>query len=533
MFAAVAPSSAQAFTGEGSVIEGSHLTKPAETILEKPTFITENVGEARAALGVDEAGAVAATDTSMGLLPAMGPALLAFGAGVGVGSAICNVVGIEGCWLFESTEAKPEYIATEGLWKEGLWVFKEATGVIEDPVATPYTWYWEFHFSNFEQFVKGHSPCEEAYIAPTPSKLLGPVKTGTTCYDGKAYVATPRYAVSQSSMQGRSFKHSKTNGGLKESSFKAPSNWSEKSASALKGASGTSTAGRVGEKIASEIAGSGASDPYATVKVPSCAGMKAPACEVELEELKLKPVPVELDWEDAVIEELDLLEPEKTREKESERVTELVPPPGFMVVPGKEVVIEQNPATEGMPLIVPEDPAPGEDEESFRKRRLIPMLPLWLLNPEMLSDATLNPHYGPNAVVRPVPKPGTRMDPSVKEAELTVQTNPSTAPAPAGAWSPPAIPAVDLTPLASVSIGCTTFPFGVFCWIGAGLTAWGTSGTCPNVSVPIHNGELEVDFCEFEPAMEIIRPVLIVLAIFSLAWLFSRAALGIGGDSDD
>lgn len=158
-----------------------------------------------------------------------------------------------------------------------------------------------------------------------------------------------------------------------------------------------------------------------------------------------------------------------------------------------------------------------------------------------LPEGYENPSYGPEEVTQVNPKVRTQLQP---EAVVKVRYNPSTAtetgpggesevPASGtGPWSPPAIPAIDLSPLMA-AIGCDTFPFGIFCWIGDGLTSWGGSGTCPSFSVPIHNSNLEVDFCEFEPAMVIIRPVIVVLATFTLALMFAYAALGIGGGNKD
>lgn len=162
-----------------------------------------------------------------------------------------------------------------------------------------------------------------------------------------------------------------------------------------------------------------------------------------------------------------------------------------------------------------------------------------------LPEEWANPNYGPEEVTQVNPKPTSQVEP---ETVVKVRFNPSTAtetapggesevPAEAtGPWSPPSIPAIDLNPL-SLPVGCNTFPFGVFCWVSEGLGSWGSgAGTCPNVAIPIHNGDLEADFCTFEPAMEIIRPVIVIMATFSLVWLFAAAAMGFGastGGDDD
>ena len=58
---AVAPSSASALVGEGVVLNPgkTDLTGPAKTIIEKPTFLPDNVGEAAAYGGAEEASGAA------------------------------------------------------------------------------------------------------------------------------------------------------------------------------------------------------------------------------------------------------------------------------------------------------------------------------------------------------------------------------------------------------------------------------------------------------------------------------------------
>ena len=71
---AVAPSSASAFVGEGVVLNPgkTDLTGPAKTIIEKPTFLPDNVGEAAAYGGAEEASGAAGVYEAVGVLPALG-----------------------------------------------------------------------------------------------------------------------------------------------------------------------------------------------------------------------------------------------------------------------------------------------------------------------------------------------------------------------------------------------------------------------------------------------------------------------------
>jgi hypothetical protein len=259
------------------------------------------------------------------------------------------------------------------------------------------------------------------------------------------------------------------------------------------------------------------------VDVPNCDGLGYSACEDLLEEVELVP---EIDfrtWETA-----DVSQP-------AGAVLALQPEADATVEGGSPVVIEANPDEAGMPVLVP-SPLPGETYDAYIAR-LAPNL-----DPSRVtvSPEFTDPGTGPDGVIRTVPKSGTRVNPET-ETEIDVHTNPADAPVPAGTpWSAPAIPAIDLSPLAGVSIGCNDFPFGVFCWIGSGLTAWGPGGECPTVGVPFGSSigiddELAFDLCQFEPAMEVVRPVLILLSAFCLAYLFAAAAMGFGGStgSDD
>jgi hypothetical protein len=242
-------------------------------------------------------------------------------------------------------------------------------------------------------------------------------------------------------------------------------------------------------------------------------------CKADLEELELVPERVELDWSDA---HLDLAPDE---------VVELLPAPGTqVVVPEKATItVTTNPDEAGMPLVVP-DPASGETYADYITK-LVPGLNAERHN---VGEAFTDPHVGPNAVLRTHPDPGTRLDPSI-EHDVEVETNPPDAPPAAGTWTAPAIPALDLSPLSGVSIGCNSFPFGVFCWVADGLTSWGSEGECPSFDVPFTSeirdstADLTFDTCTFEPAMDIIRPMLVILSFFGVAWLLSASAMGLGG----
>jgi len=299
----------------------------------------------------------------------------------------------------------------------------------------------------------------------------------------------------------------------------------------LKNQSGT-VAARVGQKIASEIEGSGVDNPYANIPVPSCAGLSAAACVELLEELGLTPSVAYLGWGSAVLGDVDLENPVETLEAQAEKVQELSPEVGTKLAAGAEVEVTANPKLADMPLIVPESPAPGDSVSEF-EGKLGAMGEWGTVTNEVLGEATLDPAYDPSTVVRPVPEAGTRLDPA-SEPDLTVQTNPATAPPAAapGSWTPPGIDAVEL-PSFEGSF-CGSFPFGLFCWYGEALTDWGAEGTCPEAEIPLGQtvapeGSEKIDFCAMEPALEIVRPILVLLGTISLVMFVASKAVGGGG----
>jgi hypothetical protein len=149
-----------------------------------------------------------------------------------------------------------------------------------------------------------------------------------------------------------------------------------------------------------------------------------------------------------------------------------------------------------------------------------------------LSDAQTDPARGPNEAVRTSPAAGTEVAPST---DVTVYTNPDSAPDPAGGSGPfgaPTIPAIDLSPL-NVTAGCTTFPFGVPCWLSGAVGGFGGTGHCPvfDFPLPTYSKHIHVDLCTIQPAVDVVRPVFLIGSLLGLAWLFMGAAMGFGGSA--
>lgn len=525
--------------GESQVIKpGSPntLTGPAKTILEKPTFLPDASSKAASYGGAKEASGFARVMQAGKIIPKLGAGLLAFGAGAAIGTEICGAIGIEGCWEFSSTKADPVEVET------GHWVFADENGVPGvEPATEPFVWYWAkeevLQYKPIfvtDPYESEEGACQNPEIPNGMTHYQTIPNTGGSCWTGSEVLERGDFELGKRySMENRTFSHNATDDPeVENAEYTAPENWPDQTAAALE--AGTPESNRVGEKIASEIEGSEVADPYATfVEVPTCDGLKKGGCVALLEELEVVPEVTELDWEDAVIDELDVLDPQKTREDEAERVIELAPPPETTIEVGTGVELVVNPSEEGMPHWVPQ-PGEGESADDYKEKKV--GLPLVPSIEESVSGELINPDRGPGEVARTFPSEGTRLDPQ-SETGVKIYPNPQNAPTPAAApWAAPNVPAIDASPLTGISLGCNSFPFGVFCWVADGLGSWSEgSGECPSVTLPFdsYDAELEYDFCTFEPAMLIIRPFIILLSAFGVAWLFAASAIGVGGGEAD
>lgn len=509
MGAVAGAGTASAFTGESVVLNPAKtdLTGPAKTILTNPTFLPDSEAGASALGGVAEAsGAVSVFEAST-LLPSLG----AFGLGAVIGSEICHVVGIAGCWQFTGSTGTETAKTYE-------WVFEGVSGV------HPFTWAWS-RGSSLYNFAEA-SVCTNGNVWPalTDHEQVASTVASECQHAGEWTKLTWTHRTPlRYSMDGRSFGYSATDTAMPNyepggKPYEASSEWSKKAASALKESADSTEVGRLGKHIASQIEGSKVADPYPhKVTVPSCSGEAWIECKVALEELELVPEREELDWSDA---HLDLAPDE---------VVELEPSPGTQIeIPGKTktVVVTTNPDEAGMPLVVPL-PESGETYSHYAAR----------LNPSLEPDrhdleaAYVSPATGPNGVVSVEPAPETRLDPSTTH-KVDVSTNPADAPAAVPAWSPPSVPAIDMSPLSGFS-PCGVFPFGLFCWVGEAFAQFNTSGTCPHFSAPVATTESDftVTFCgeTSETIMGYLRPALLLAFIVGLGFLFARGTKAVGG----
>lgn len=516
----VAASTAQAFTGESVVLNPgkTDLTGPAKTILTNPTFLPDAEAGASALGGVAEASGAMSVFEASTLFPSLG----AFGLGAVIGSEICEVAGISGCWQLTGTT--PSETATGYTWE-----FNKSL------------WAWRWTRGNALYNYAEASECTTGSVWPSRADYsgTGTESVATECHHGGSEWFKLTWTYNEPlrhSMKDRSLAYSATDTAMPnyepEGKPYAPaSNWSEKMASALKEKSDSTQAGRLGKHVASQIEGSKVADPYPhEVTVPSCEGLTAAACLVVLEELGLTPSVANLSYLEAVIPSPNLDEPILSLEAQAEKVQKLAPTVGTKVMSGTKVTVTANPKLAGMPLIVPDDPAPGESAEAWREHRLAPQKAGWTVKPEVLGESTLSTDYEPNAVVRPTPKPGTRLDPTTTP-ETTVQVNPPTAPPVGGGGScGGSYGAIDWSPL-NIDVG-NHFPFGIVGFFAGWIGEWETGGSAPEFDLHIIGSmNIHVALGWLSGTIEYVRLALVFATFIGFLWFLATAAMKLQGDA--
>jgi hypothetical protein len=541
-----------------AVIEGDHLAPAAKSYMEVPANVQDAIAASADAPGAAAAGEGTAVGEAIvegsGEIPILAP-LAALGAGIGIGSKICGWLGIEGCWFSENTETQPPAVQPGSQeWK----FFAQPsmgsafTGSGPWPLI-PYSYYlFQAPFGILGQTLQGHGGVPAGCSGGTVSN------SGTgTFIEGGGTGATVNCGSGAENLHVHETVQARLGSKGKRSGFESAA-----AASSLPAATGShycqsegctatpatnwptemaknmTEPGRVGlsriqgaavaQYVSHKVAGTTLPGEFTTT-VPGCEGLSYTQCVVKLEEAALTPAHHELGWSEAITAD------------PPQRVEELSPARSTQVEKHSTVVVTTNPNESGMPVIVP---APGANETYAQY--IAKLNPALAPHEHILGELNSDPAHGPNAVTSTSPAAGTRVNPATSTS-LDVQVNPSTAsdPVTSSTWSPPTIAPIDLSPFKSVHIGCSSFPFGIFCWLKDGLTSWGPGGTCPSINLPFvafgsgedhfSGAKLESSTCGFEPAMEIIRPMLIVLATLSLAAMFAYAALGIGGPagSDD
>ncbi|HEV3318248.1 MAG TPA: hypothetical protein VG053_00760 [Solirubrobacteraceae bacterium] len=231
--------------------------------------------------------------------------------------------------------------------------------------------------------------------------------------------------------------------------------------------------------------------------------------------------------------------------------------PTTVPAPARHVIIEKAKDKEGNPVVVPlETPGPEEKEIPGPLPAEIPPWELHELGTHYqsriesdgftdvevkeLPNSATDFSLGPDEVVGVDPAVGTKTATSTK---VVVSENPADAPP---ATPGPVVPGVTPPGLKIPDFGvlCTKFPFGVPCWLVEEFARWSTTSVVPKWNIPLEvpllgwRTEFKLDLTFLEPAMEIVRPLLALMATIGLVVMFFHFALGgtgapPGGDADE
>lgn len=209
------------------------------------------------------------------------------------------------------------------------------------------------------------------------------------------------------------------------------------------------------------------------------------------------------------------------------------PAPGTTLDLDEAFTVETNPDTADMPVAIPA-PETGETHSAYTAR----LVALGLLGEAVfLTDATLDPDFGPDAITRTSPRTTpsgstTVADYAAPGTTVRVYVNPETAPDPAGApigggcdaWVHPAL---DLTPLQDIGLA-DVFPFGIPVYIIGALDFFDVSPITPSWDFHFpfagEGTNMTVDLAMFDDFMPPIRAVLLFSALIAMGWGFWRLA---------
>lgn len=232
-----------------------------------------------------------------------------------------------------------------------------------------------------------------------------------------------------------------------------------------------------------------------------------------------------------------------------------IPAPSIVPAPARQYTIEKAKKKDGKPLILPieegvELPSPlypvvpeiGHDELYTQYKTKLETVGFTHIEENILPDTNIDTSVGPNDVASVAPASGTAASPSTT---VRVDVNPENAPNPGGEgggiFTPPVPPGIDTL---NFGVLCEKFPFGVPCWLVEEFDRWSTTAIVPKWTIPIevplvgYKTELKIDLTFMEPAMEIVRPILALMATIGLVMMFFHFAMGgtgaaPGGDSDE
>jgi hypothetical protein len=199
-------------------------------------------------------------------------------------------------------------------------------------------------------------------------------------------------------------------------------------------------------------------------------------------------------------------------EKQMQEASQDLPADEFTEREGKKTPKELEEVEAAEPL--KEIPFPNTGETATQYKDLLEGEGFTNVSVKPLGEANENPEVGPNGVAGEDPTAGSKVKP---ETHVEVDENPSNAPVPTEPHTPPGIPSIKWPAVPEL---CTTFPFGIPCWLYKQVKELSVEAEAPKVELSIYKTKFTVSLAELEPVMEIVRPALLILSIVGLVFMF-------------
>lgn len=170
----------------------------------------------------------------------------------------------------------------------------------------------------------------------------------------------------------------------------------------------------------------------------------------------------------------------------------------------------------------------------------------------VLTDSEVDPSREASEVVTTDPAPGTNV--SDATTSVTVWVNPARMPSTStgtdngtdpgdggSGFRPPTIPAVDFGPIKNaVAPACTTFPFGIPCYVLGALGGLSGAGSAPTFTIPLpnipgHSGNsLTLDLSAVQLVVDMLRPLFLLMSFVGLVmWLGRKSTSNAAADSGE
>jgi hypothetical protein len=223
--------------------------------------------------------------------------------------------------------------------------------------------------------------------------------------------------------------------------------------------------------------------------------------------------------------------PNPIKEQVVKKITEIAPARKWITEHSPHTVKEVTKSKEENEELEIPEPAPNEKATEYKTR--VEEVGFTDVTVSTVPEDATNPDVGPEGVASVSPSPGTEAQPST---HVTVEANPSDAPAPGEPSTGIGGPTLPGIKLPNFGVLCKGFPFGVPCWLIETIEGWSASAVAPewgieNLEIDGHHITAKFDLAKLEPIMEKVRPAMILFATIGLVLLFYSFAKGGGPPS--